>query len=180
MSLTQAQMLDALGVTILALSGLAPEDGQVREGQQDVPRAPASHFRLTILSDGGIGRAYRVDSTTLQQHRQATVQIDAIGADVQVPALRVHALMKGDHPAMRTLRTTGVSVQGLTPATNASAVLQTSQEKRLLWTVTLGYVLELAGASAAEPATSIVLSVRGEPSTGAALVADDVATVEIP
>lgn len=182
MSLTQSQALAAFGVALATMSGLsAPADQPlVYRGQRDRPRPDVGSYRLTVLSDVGVGRSYRVSSTALEQHRQLTVQVDAIGATVQEPAIRIHALLRGDSPGMRTLQAAGVAVQGVTDLLDASAILQTSFEPRSLFTVRLGYVLALTNAAQGVEATSIVLSATGELLDGDELDADDVATVVIP
>lgn len=180
--MTQAQALALLGVAIATMSGLSqpPDQPLVYQGKRDRPRPDVGTFRLTVLVDVGVGRAYRTDAATLEQHRQLSVQVDAIGATVQQAALRVNALLRGDSPAMRTLQAAGVAVQTVGDVLNATELLQTSQEPRSLFTVSLGYVLDLTNADQAVEATSIVLSATGEPSSGDDLVADDVATVLIP
>lgn len=182
MALTQAQALGALGAAVVTLSGLTPPVGQplVYAGDTDRPRPHVGTYRLTILSDVGVGRSYRVSPTALEQHRQMDVQVDAIGATVQAAAIRVHALLLGDSPGMRTLQAAGAAVQGVTALLNASELLQTSKEPRSLFTVRVGYVLDLANAAQGTEATSIVLSAYGQPTSGDELDAEDVATVVIP
>lgn len=176
--MTRVQALAALRTCVATLTGM-DADTVALGRSPSVPALAEGHVSLVTLSDTGVGYPYASGASEVTQARQQEVQIDAWGEVGCAGLERAHALLRAESPARRTLRTAGVSLQGVDDLLDTSTVDRTAYVPRATCVVRIGYDLVLSGVAPAESATSIVLSALGEP-TGDELDAEDVATVPIP
>lgn len=160
--MTRAAALAALYTCIAALSTSLTPPGVIWAHEAQAPAVVSDHIRLTVISEDRVGFPYRVNETTLRQSRVMDVQIDGIGVAASELMLAISALLYGDHPALRTMWATGVSIQGISGLIDLSEKGQTGWIRRKSLTITAGYLLEISNVAAGPAATAINVALEAD------------------
>lgn len=144
---------------VTTLTGLAETlviigygDGSVRD---------VSHIELHELTDDGVGFPTR-SGTTHTHTREVPVLVTAYGTAAVTALSKLPTQLWGDTLVMHTAVAAGLTIRGVSPISNQTAIQTTSYEPRASLTVTIGYVHTQTGVAGPTEATSVEVEVQGE------------------